>query len=84
MVRKYEQILSGKCKEAEYKHVLVNILLWLWQDCLNFKARNVCVMTDSKLAKMDPVRVALESLEQHKVPYQLYDKVRVEPSDQRY
>ncbi|XP_025091096.1 hydroxyacid-oxoacid transhydrogenase, mitochondrial-like isoform X2 [Pomacea canaliculata] len=53
-------------------------------DCLNFKARNVCVMTDSKLAKMDPVRVALESLEQHKVPYQLYDKVRVEPSDQSF
>ena len=41
-------------------------------------------MTDSKLAQMDPVKVTLESLERAEIPYKIYDKVRVEPSDERY
>ena len=41
-------------------------------------------MTDRKLAQMDPVKVTLESLERAGIPYKLYDKVRVEPSEERY
>ena len=41
-------------------------------------------MTDPKLAQMDPVKVTLESLERAGIPYKLYDKVRVEPSEERY
>jgi alcohol dehydrogenase class IV len=40
-------------------------------------------MTDKKLAKLDPVKVVVESLDQAGVKFQLYDKVRVEPSDER-
>ncbi|XP_076437808.1 hydroxyacid-oxoacid transhydrogenase, mitochondrial-like isoform X1 [Babylonia areolata] len=54
------------------------------QDCRNLRAQNVCVMTDKKLASMEPVKVTLESLERAGVPYQLYDKVRVEPSDKSF
>ncbi|KAK7091109.1 hydroxyacid-oxoacid transhydrogenase, mitochondrial-like [Littorina saxatilis] len=53
-------------------------------DCKNLKARNVCVMTDKTLTKLDPVKVTLESLERAEVPYKLYDKVRVEPSDESF
>ena len=53
------------------------------QDCKNLQAKNVCVMTDRHLAQMDPVKVTLESLERAGVPYKLFDKVRVEPSEER-
>jgi hydroxyacid-oxoacid transhydrogenase len=50
-------------------------------DCKNLGGRNVCVMTDPRLAKLSPVKTTLESLKRHKVNYKLYDKVRVEPSN---
>jgi len=42
------------------------------------------VVTDPIVAKLPPVRVALESLEQNGVAYALYDRVRVEPSDESF
>ncbi len=44
----------------------------------------VMVVTDPVLAKLPPVRVVLESLEANKVPFALYDKVRVEPTDESF
>ncbi|XP_055871675.1 hydroxyacid-oxoacid transhydrogenase, mitochondrial-like [Biomphalaria glabrata] len=51
-------------------------------DCKNLGGTNVCVMTDSNLVKLPPVKATLESLDKHGVRYKLFDKVRVEPSDQ--
>ncbi len=42
------------------------------------------VITDPLVAKLPPVRTVLESLEQHRVPFVLYDRVRVEPSDESF
>ena len=42
------------------------------------------VVTDPIVAKLPPVRVALESLEQNGIAYALYDRVRVEPSDESF
>ncbi|CAG5120367.1 unnamed protein product, partial [Candidula unifasciata] len=50
-------------------------------DCKNFGGKHVCVMTDPKLAKLQPVKTTLESLERHQINYKLYDRVRVEPSN---
>nr|KAG5701106.1 hypothetical protein BaRGS_002582 [Batillaria attramentaria] len=33
---------------------------------------------------MDPVKATLESLERNNIPYKLYDKARVEPSEQSF
>src|SRR5207237_4977479 len=41
-------------------------------------------VTDPIVAKLPPVRIALESLEQNGVAYALYDRVRVEPSDESF
>jgi hypothetical protein len=59
-------------------HVLFN------QDCKNFGARNVCVMTDKHLEKLDCVKTVLQSLDDNKINYKLYSNVRVEPTNQRY
>ena len=37
-----------------------------------------------KLVNLPPVKEAIESLESNGVNYELYDKVRIEPTDTRY
>jgi len=50
-------------------------------DMASLGAKNVGVYTDSTLVNLPPVQQALDSLTKHKVPFTLYDKVRVEPTD---
>jgi hydroxyacid-oxoacid transhydrogenase len=42
------------------------------------------VVTDPVVAKLPPVRTALDSLERNGIPFALYDRVRVEPSDESF
>lgn len=53
------------------------------QDLQNLRAQNVCVMTDRNLCGLPPVKVVLESLVKNGVKFQMYDNVRVEPTDSR-
>ena len=50
-------------------------------DLAELKVNRVMVLTDPVLRKMPPVATVLESLEDQKVPYCLFDRVRVEPTD---
>lgn len=53
-------------------------------DCKNLGGRNICVMTDSTLVKLAPVQVVCDALEKAGLKYSVYDKCRVEPSDQSF
>jgi hydroxyacid-oxoacid transhydrogenase len=53
-------------------------------DLADMGATLVMVLTDPVVARLAPVRTVLESLEQNRVPYALYDRVRVEPSDESF
>ncbi|KAK4056198.1 hypothetical protein OIO90_002639 [Microbotryomycetes sp. JL221] len=53
-------------------------------DFANQKARKVGVFTDSTLSKLLPVQMVIESLEASKVPYEVYDKTRVEPNQESW
>uniref|UniRef100_A0A8C4N2C6 Hydroxyacid-oxoacid transhydrogenase, mitochondrial n=1 Tax=Eptatretus burgeri TaxID=7764 RepID=A0A8C4N2C6_EPTBU len=50
-------------------------------DVQNVGARRVCVMTDKNLARLPPLRNVLDSLTRHAVKFDLFDDVRVEPTD---
>lgn len=50
-------------------------------DLVNMKAKKVCVMTDPNIAKLSPLKTALNSLTREGVKYEVYDKVRVEPTE---
>ncbi|XP_072897510.1 hydroxyacid-oxoacid transhydrogenase, mitochondrial isoform X3 [Hemitrygon akajei] len=50
-------------------------------DLQNIGAKKVCVMTDKNLAKLPPVKAVLDSLVKNGVNFQVFDKVRVEPTD---
>jgi hydroxyacid-oxoacid transhydrogenase len=44
----------------------------------------VLVITDRVMSALPPVRTVLESLEESRVPFALYDRVRVEPTDESF
>ncbi|KAJ3180568.1 Hydroxyacid-oxoacid transhydrogenase, mitochondrial [Gaertneriomyces sp. JEL0708] len=50
-------------------------------DLKNMGAKKVAVFTDPKLANLPPMQVAIESLQKANVPFVVYDKVRIEPTD---
>jgi hydroxyacid-oxoacid transhydrogenase len=51
-------------------------------DFANQKARKVGVFTDKTISKLLPMKMAIESLEENGVAYEIYDKTRVEPNEQ--
>jgi hydroxyacid-oxoacid transhydrogenase len=53
-------------------------------DLAEMGAKLVMVVTDPVVAKLAPARTVLESLEQNGVAFALYDRVRVEPSDESF
>ena len=53
-------------------------------DLAEMGARRVLVVTDPAVSKLAPVATVLDSLESNKVPYMIYDRVRVEPTDESF
>jgi hydroxyacid-oxoacid transhydrogenase len=53
-------------------------------DLANLGARRVLVVTDPVLSRMHPVVTVVESLDQNRIEYVLYDRVRIEPSDESF
>ena len=53
-------------------------------DLKEMRAGLVLVLTDPVVSRLPPVRAVLESLEQSGIPFGLYDRVRVEPSDESF
>lgn len=52
-------------------------------DFANMKARKVGVFTDSTVRNLTPMRQSIEGLEAQGLKYEIFDRVRVEPNDQR-
>ncbi|MBX3411260.1 MAG: iron-containing alcohol dehydrogenase [Pirellulales bacterium] len=50
-------------------------------DLADLGARHVLVLTDRQLAQLPPVATVRESLERERISYELFDRVRVEPTD---
>ena len=53
-------------------------------DLADLGARNVLVLTDSVLRSLSPVQTVLESLKANGISATLYDRVRVEPTDESF
>jgi hydroxyacid-oxoacid transhydrogenase len=50
-------------------------------DLAELKIQRALVVTDATLVKLPPVAAVLESLEKEKVPFELFDRVHIEPTD---
>jgi hydroxyacid-oxoacid transhydrogenase len=53
-------------------------------DLSDMGCRRVMVLTDPMLRKLPPVAAVVESLERERIPFTLFDRVRVEPTDQSF
>ena len=53
-------------------------------DLADLGARSVLVLTDPVLRNLSPVQTVLESLVQNRIQATLYDRVRVEPTDESF
>src|SRR4051812_1768597 len=53
-------------------------------DLADLGVRNVLVLTDRIMRELAPVGVVLESLEKSRITATLYDRVRVEPTDESF
>ncbi len=53
-------------------------------DLADMGVKKVMVLTDSQLSKLEPVATVLESLDDQDVGYSLFDKVRIEPTDDSF
>ncbi|MGD9645950.1 MAG: hydroxyacid-oxoacid transhydrogenase [Pirellulales bacterium] len=53
-------------------------------DLADHGARRVLLVTDPHLAQLPPVATARESLEREQVEYELFDQVRVEPTNESF
>src|SRR5438093_12601824 len=51
-------------------------------DLASLDARRALVLTDSVVKTLPPVQRVAESLERQRIPFVVYDRVRVEPTDQ--
>uniref|UniRef100_A0A8C5SS46 Hydroxyacid-oxoacid transhydrogenase, mitochondrial n=1 Tax=Laticauda laticaudata TaxID=8630 RepID=A0A8C5SS46_LATLA len=53
-------------------------------DLQNWGAKKVCVVTDKNLCQLPPMTAVLDSLTINGINFQIYDNVRVEPTDQSF
>jgi len=53
-------------------------------DLAELGARLVLVLTDPGVSRLPPVQTVLDSLEASRIPFALYDRVRVEPTDESF
>lgn len=51
-------------------------------DMANMNAKHVCVMTDPNLINLGPINTTLNSLTKNKIKFDVFDKVRVEPTEE--
>ncbi|KMR04483.1 putative hydroxyacid-oxoacid mitochondrial-like protein [Lasius niger] len=60
----------------------VGVTRELGMDIQNLGAKRTCLMTDPNLATLAPVKTAIDSLAKYGIQFEIYDKVRVEPTEQ--
>jgi hydroxyacid-oxoacid transhydrogenase len=53
-------------------------------DLADMGARRVMVVTDPNLARLAPVAAVIESLKREKIDFELFDRARVEPTDESF
>lgn len=53
-------------------------------DLANMKLKNVCLVIDKNLIDLPSVRTVFDSLSREQVNFDIYDRVRVEPSDSSF
>src|SRR6202022_490852 len=60
------------------------VTLEVGMDVQNMGVKKLLVLTDETVGKLLPMKNTIQSLDQHGVNYEVFDKVRIEPKDYSY
>ncbi|KAG7205519.1 hypothetical protein KM043_007499 [Ampulex compressa] len=74
-----EYAFEMACSTVRYG---VGVTRELGMDIQTMGAKKTCLMTDPNLVNLAPVKAAMDSLAKHGVNFEVYDRVRVEPTEQ--
>lgn len=74
-----EYAFEMACSTVRYG---IGVTRELGMDMQNMGAKRTCLMTDPNLVNLAPVKVAIDSLSKYGIQFEIYDKVRVEPTEQ--
>nr|XP_018911317.1 PREDICTED: probable hydroxyacid-oxoacid transhydrogenase, mitochondrial [Bemisia tabaci] len=91
-IRRDNSTACGIPEDKEYAFEIANssirygigVTKEVGQDFANMGAKRVCVMTDPFLKNLPAVKTTLDSLTKAGVQFELYDKVRVEPTEKSF
>src|SRR5450755_2560291 len=56
----------------------------LGMDLADLGVHSALVLTDPVMKRLPPVNTVLESLDTNRIEYRLYDRVRIEPTDESF
>ncbi|XP_057327372.1 probable hydroxyacid-oxoacid transhydrogenase, mitochondrial [Microplitis mediator] len=73
-----EYAFEMACSTVRYG---IGVTRELGMDLANLKSKKTCLMTDSNLVNLPPAKTAIDSLTKHKINFDIYDRVRVEPTE---
>lgn len=74
-----EYAFEMACSTVRYG---VGVTQELGMDMQNLGSKKICLMTDSNLVNLPPVKTAMDSLAKYGIEFEIYDRVRVEPTEQ--
>lgn len=52
-------------------------------DIVNYGAKNALIVTDPNVSVLPPMRTVMDSLTKYGVKFEVYDKTRIEPTEER-
>ncbi|XP_015430597.1 PREDICTED: hydroxyacid-oxoacid transhydrogenase, mitochondrial isoform X2 [Dufourea novaeangliae] len=73
-----EYAFEMACSTVRYG---VGVTKELGMDMQNMAAKKVCLMTDPNLVNLQPVKTVMDSLAKASIQFEVFDKVRVEPTE---
>jgi len=73
-----EYAIEMACSNIRYG---VGVVKEVGMDVENLGAKNLCVMTDENVLKLPVMKNVIEALNNSNISYDIYDKVRCEPTD---